>query len=132
WQYLNRTYGVSSMLLFGSLARDEQREDSDVDICDVQNGGRLPALEVFALGKIQINLFFLSLIRNFAPDFDIVQYRTLNEGIKVWRNLGGFRGEYSQFEKDCGGLSGACDCGGVGFGRHYRQTHRHFETGGGW
>ena len=32
-QYLNRTYGVSSMLLFGSLARDEQRDDSDVDIC---------------------------------------------------------------------------------------------------
>lgn len=32
-QYLSKTYGVSSMLLFGSLARDEQRDDSDVDIC---------------------------------------------------------------------------------------------------
>ena len=32
-QYLDEHYGVSSMLLFGSLARNEQREDSDVDIC---------------------------------------------------------------------------------------------------
>lgn len=30
---LNERYGVSSMLLFGSLARNEQREDSDVDVC---------------------------------------------------------------------------------------------------
>ena len=32
-QYLDEHYGVSSMLLFGSLARNEQHEDSDVDIC---------------------------------------------------------------------------------------------------
>ena len=32
-QYLDEHYGVSSMRLFGSLARNEQREDSDVDIC---------------------------------------------------------------------------------------------------
>ena len=31
-QYLSEHYGVSSMLLFGSLARNEQREDSDVDV----------------------------------------------------------------------------------------------------
>ncbi len=31
--YLGEHYGVSSMLLFGSLARNEQREDSDVDVC---------------------------------------------------------------------------------------------------
>ena len=32
-QYLGEHYGVYSMMLFGSLARNEQREDSDVDIC---------------------------------------------------------------------------------------------------
>ena len=32
-QYLAEHYGVSSMMLFGSLARNEQKEDSDVDIC---------------------------------------------------------------------------------------------------
>ena len=32
-QYLSEHYGVYSMMLFGSLARNEQREDSDVDIC---------------------------------------------------------------------------------------------------
>lgn len=32
-QYLDEHYGVHSMMLFGSLARNEQREDSDVDIC---------------------------------------------------------------------------------------------------
>jgi hypothetical protein len=32
-QYLDEHYGVHSMLLFGSLARDEQHEGSDVDIC---------------------------------------------------------------------------------------------------
>ena len=32
-QYLGEHYGVHSMMLFGSLARDEQKEGSDVDIC---------------------------------------------------------------------------------------------------
>ena len=32
-QYLGEHYEVHSMMLFGSLARNEQREDSDVDIC---------------------------------------------------------------------------------------------------
>ena len=32
-QYLNEHYGVSSMLLFGSVARNEQKDGSDVDVC---------------------------------------------------------------------------------------------------
>ena len=32
-QYLSEHYGVSSMLLFGSVARNEQKEGSDVDVC---------------------------------------------------------------------------------------------------
>ena len=32
-QYLSEHYGVSSMLLFGSVARNEQKEDNDVDVC---------------------------------------------------------------------------------------------------
>ena len=32
-QYLNEHYGVSSMLLFGSVARNEHKENSDVDVC---------------------------------------------------------------------------------------------------
>ncbi len=32
-EYLSEHYGVNSMLLFGSVARNEQREDSDVDVC---------------------------------------------------------------------------------------------------
>ena len=32
-QYLFEHYGVSSMLLFGSVARNEQKEGSDVDVC---------------------------------------------------------------------------------------------------
>ena len=32
-EYLSEHYGVSSMLLFGSVARNEQKEGSDVDIC---------------------------------------------------------------------------------------------------
>ena len=31
-QYLSEHYGVSSMMLFGSVARNEQKEDSDVDV----------------------------------------------------------------------------------------------------
>ena len=32
-EYLRDHYGVSSMLLFGSLAKNEQQEGSDVDVC---------------------------------------------------------------------------------------------------
>ena len=32
-EYLSEHYGVNSMLLFGSLAKNEQKEDSDVDVC---------------------------------------------------------------------------------------------------
>jgi len=32
-EYLSEHYGVSSILLFGSVARNEQKEDSDVDVC---------------------------------------------------------------------------------------------------
>lgn len=32
-EYLSEKYGVQSMLLFGSLAKGEQKEGSDVDIC---------------------------------------------------------------------------------------------------
>ena len=32
-QYFNEHYSVHSMTLLGSLARNEQRKDSDVDIC---------------------------------------------------------------------------------------------------
>ena len=31
--YLDEKYGVRSMLLFGSLAKGEQKEGSDVDVC---------------------------------------------------------------------------------------------------
>ena len=32
-RFLSDHYGVTSMLLFGSLAKNEQKEDSDVDVC---------------------------------------------------------------------------------------------------
>ena len=32
-QYLGEHYGVSSMMLFGSLAKGQQHEGSDVDVC---------------------------------------------------------------------------------------------------
>ena len=32
-QYLSEHYGVSSMLLFGSVAKNQQKEGSDVDVC---------------------------------------------------------------------------------------------------
>ncbi|MBR2034728.1 MAG: nucleotidyltransferase domain-containing protein, partial [Prevotella sp.] len=32
-QFLTEKYGVRSLLLFGSFARDEQKENSDVDVC---------------------------------------------------------------------------------------------------
>lgn len=32
-QYLGEHYGVHSMMLFGSLAKGQQHEGSDVDIC---------------------------------------------------------------------------------------------------
>ena len=32
-QYLDEHYGVHSMMLFGSLAKGLQHEDSDVDVC---------------------------------------------------------------------------------------------------
>ena len=32
-QYLAERYGISSMTLFGSVARGDQKEGSDVDIC---------------------------------------------------------------------------------------------------
>lgn len=36
-QYLSEHYGVSLMLLFGSVARNEQKEGSDVDVCVEMN-----------------------------------------------------------------------------------------------
>ena len=30
---LKRMFGIRSLRLFGSVSRDEQREDSDVDVC---------------------------------------------------------------------------------------------------
>ena len=30
---LTQVYGVRSLLLFGSIAREEQRAESDVDVC---------------------------------------------------------------------------------------------------
>ena len=33
----------------------------------------------------------------------ILTYIFHRESIKVWRNIRRFRGEYSQFEEDCGG-----------------------------
>ena len=32
-EYLREHYGVSSMMLFGSVAKNEQHEGSDVDVC---------------------------------------------------------------------------------------------------
>lgn len=32
-RFLSDHYGVTSMLLFGSLAKNEQKESSDVDVC---------------------------------------------------------------------------------------------------
>lgn len=32
-QYLDEHYGVNSMVLFGSLAKGQQHEGSDVDVC---------------------------------------------------------------------------------------------------
>ena len=32
-QYLDEHYGVHSMMLFGSLAKGQQHEGSDVDVC---------------------------------------------------------------------------------------------------
>ena len=32
-QYLDEHYGVHSMMLFGSVAKGMQHEDSDVDVC---------------------------------------------------------------------------------------------------
>jgi len=31
--YISKEYGVSSLILFGSYATDEQTENSDIDVC---------------------------------------------------------------------------------------------------
>lgn len=44
-------YGISRMCIFGSVARGEQQEGSDVDVCI-----ECPPIGLFALGSIKVRL----------------------------------------------------------------------------
>ena len=46
---LKRKYAVKSLAVFGSMARGDDREDSDVDVLVTFETGRTPGLAFFAL-----------------------------------------------------------------------------------
>ena len=50
-------YGIEQLALFGSAARGEQREDSDIDICVKFTQNHLPHL--YGYQRRNLNIFFI-------------------------------------------------------------------------
>ena len=76
-------YGLTRIGIFGSVARDEQTEDSDVDIC---YEGRVPSL--LTIDRIQTDLeqifgCHVDLVRIRKDGNDMLQQRIKKEGLYV-------------------------------------------------
>ena len=82
-QYLDEHYGVHSMMLFGSLARNEQREDSDVDICVemIPNLFNLAGVKIYLQELLGCDVDVVRMRENMNPLF---KQQILKYGIRVY------------------------------------------------
>jgi predicted nucleotidyltransferase len=82
-QYLNEHYGVRSMMLFGSLARNEQKEDSDVDICVdmVPNLFRQAGVKIYLQELLNSNVDVVRMRESMNPLF---KQQILKYGIRIY------------------------------------------------
>ena len=82
-QYLDEHYGVQSMTLFGSLARNEQREDSDVDICVemVPNLFNRAGVKIYLQELLGCDVDVVRMRENMNPLF---KQQILKYGIRVY------------------------------------------------
>ena len=82
-QYLNEHYGVRSMMLFGSLARNEQKEDSDVDICVdmVPNLFRQAGVKIYLQELLNSNVDVVRMRESMSPLF---KQQILKYGIRIY------------------------------------------------
>ena len=82
-QYLDERYGVSSMLLFGSLARNEQKEDSDVDICVemMPNLFNRAGVKIYLQELLGCNVDVVRLRENMNPVF---KKQILKYGVRIF------------------------------------------------
>lgn len=82
-QYLDEHYGVHSMMLFGSLARNEQREDSDVDICVemVPNLFNRAGVKIYLQELLGCDVDVVRMRENMNP---LLKQQILKYGIRVY------------------------------------------------
>ena len=82
-QYLNEHYGVRSMMLFGSLARNEQKEDSDVDICVdmVPNLFNRAGVKIYLQELLNSNVDVVRMRESMNPLF---KQQILKYGIRIY------------------------------------------------
>ncbi|MBQ9672023.1 MAG: nucleotidyltransferase domain-containing protein [Prevotella sp.] len=82
-QYLSEHYGVRSMMLFGSLARNEQKEGSDVDICVdmVPNLFNRAGVKIYLQELLNSDVDVVRMRENMNPLF---KQQILKYGIRVY------------------------------------------------
>ena len=82
-QYLDEHYGVYSMMLFGSLARNEQKENSDVDVCVemTPNLFNLAGVKVYLEETLGCNVDVVRMREQMNPIFKL---QILKHGIRVF------------------------------------------------
>ncbi|MBO4810965.1 MAG: nucleotidyltransferase domain-containing protein [Prevotella sp.] len=82
-QYLDEHYGVHSMMLFGSLAKGQQHEGSDVDICVemVPNLFKQAGIKVYLEELLGCNVDVVRMRERMNPLF---KQQILKYGIRVY------------------------------------------------
>ena len=98
-QYLDEHYGVHSMTLFGSLARNEQREDSDVDICVemVPNLFNRAGVKIYLQELLGCDVNVVRMRENMNPLF---KQQILKYGIRVYWETSDGLWDLEDFEVD--------------------------------
>lgn len=79
----NKKYGITHIGIFGSVARGEQAENSDVDVC---YEGRVPSLQTLDLIQTDLENLFgtkVDLVRIRSNMNVVLRNRILKEGIYV-------------------------------------------------
>ena len=90
-QYLGEHYGVSSMMLFGSLAKGQQHEGSDVDVCVdmVPNLFKQAGVKVYLEELLGCDVDVVRMREHMNPIF---KQQIQKYGIRVyWTNTDGLR-----------------------------------------
>lgn len=82
-QYLSEHYGVSSMLLFGSVARNEQKEGSDVDVCVemIPNIFNMGGVKVYLEELLDCPVDIVRMRDNMRP---LLKQQILKYGVRIY------------------------------------------------